>query len=128
MESIDPVRLRWSTALLGDSGVGDMAQASITAEFPAEGRPTTIQLQWTSTPTGTFSFRGSNRHDPKRPAETKWTVIDATLFSPPLVHPAGSASDHAVIIPDHGFDWLQVTYTRTGSSGGLVGDAKARIA
>jgi hypothetical protein len=127
-ESIDPVRLRWSTAVGGDPTVGDMAQASITAEFPARGRPTTFQLQWTGTPTGTWSFRGSNKHDPNRASDTKWTTIDSSLFSPALVHPAGSASDHAVIIPDHGFEWLQAVYTRTGSTGSAIGDAKARVA
>lgn len=127
-ESNEPVRLRWSTGVGGDTSVGDMVQASITAQFPACGRSVTFQLQWTGTPTGAFSFKGSNRHDPARPSETKWTVIDSALFSPAIINPAGSASDWAAILTDHGFEWLQVIYTRSGSSGSLIGDAKSRQA
>lgn len=102
-----------------------MSQASITAEFPARGRDVTFQLQWSGTPTGTYSFKGSMRHDPARASETKWTTIDSSLFNPALVQPAGSASDHAPILTDLGFEWIQVVYTRSGSSGTLIGDAKA---
>jgi hypothetical protein len=127
MESVEPARLRWSTGLSGDTSQGDMSQASITAQFPADGRGVNIQLQWSGTPTGTFSFKGSNRHNPNSPTETKWTTIDSSLFSPAITNPAGSASDWAAILSDHGFDWIQVIYTRTGSSGTLIGDAKSRI-
>lgn len=121
-ESDAPQRLQWSTG----GASGDMSQASITAAVKKSGRQQLgIQLQWTGTPTGTFSFRVSQVHDPSVPANTKWTVVDSSLFSPALVNPAGSASDTGVVFPNLPFEWIQVTYTRTGSSGTLVGDVKA---
>jgi hypothetical protein len=82
-----------------------------------------LELDWSGTPTGTFSVLGSNSYNPGLPQTDggqnagTWTPI--TLSPAPVT--SGSAGSLLINMNQLAFAWLQVKYTNTSGSGILNG-------
>lgn|SRR5574343_709044 len=78
-----------------------------------------IQLNFTGTPTGTFSVQGSLDYQQTSPfakaATGNW--IDLTLSPSPAA--SGSASQILLDLNQLSFPWIRVKYTRSSGSGTL---------
>ncbi len=76
-----------------------------------------LHLQWTGTPTGTFTFWVSDKPNPSLTDDTDW-VNDTTGFT--ASNPAGSASkaQHNVA---HRHAWGRIKYVNATGSGVLLG-------
>lgn len=123
---IEPTKVRWSTEVGGVEGAGDMAQAVITSSpiGLATIRDAGIQLIWTGTPTGTFTFEISNDFNPRE--QNAFAAANTGTWTPLTVdraptNPAGSAANTAMDLSTIPYRWVRAKYTRTGSSGTLTG-------
>jgi hypothetical protein len=77
-----------------------------------------IHLQWTGTPTGTFSLWSSNDAAAELDTDVGW--IEETGISVPA-QPAGSAGATMVHIFHSGARWLRVKYAHTSGTGSIRG-------
>lgn len=72
-----------------------------------------IELNWTGTPTGTFSFLVSN-------SAVNWPSIPITAFTPAFVQPAGSAAFEGINLSGIGYKYFLLQYTNASGSGSLT--------
>lgn len=81
------------------------------------GRPVSLHLVWTSTPTGTFTLWYSNKPNPSLADDTDW--VQDTTWSP--TNPAGSASKAFYTIGNLTAVRCRVKYVNASSSGTIIG-------
>lgn len=90
-----------------------------------------IQLQWTGTPTGTFSVQGSLDYSPGLPQTAAppgganpgtWTPI--TLSPAPVA--SGSSGVILLNLNQLAFPWIRVQYTNASGTGVLTGYISAK--
>lgn len=72
-----------------------------------------VELNWTGTPAGTFSFLVSN-------SAINWPSIPITAFTPAFVQPSGSAAFEGVNLSLLGFKYFLLQYTNASGSGSLT--------
>lgn len=77
-----------------------------------------VQLVWTGTPTGNFTFQMSNQPDPSDPENgsnvTVWTTLDSSTKAA-----GGAAGDFAYILAPKNWRWSRFVYTRSSGTGTL---------
>lgn len=114
--------LHWNTPVSdGRPEEGNMGGNLKSLVIDWNSKPGALQIQWSGTPTGSFTIWASNDHDPRKiDWNGKWTSINS-LIAPPLTAPAGSAGDMWIDIPLRPA-FLYVEYTRSAGSGTLQGD------
>lgn len=89
-----------------------------------------VQLQWTGTPTGTFTVQGSLDYNPGLPQSGGatgganagvWTTINAVDQSgnPPVA--AGAPGQILMNLQELCFPWLRIQYTNASGTGTLTG-------
>lgn len=76
-----------------------------------------IQLEWTGTPTGTFTLWYSNKPNPDRSSDADW--IQDTTFTP--VNPAGAASKMGDNVANFKANLKRIKYVNASGSGNLFG-------
>lgn len=76
-----------------------------------------LHLQWTGTPTGTFTLWMSDKPHPSLTDDADW--VQDTGFSP--TNPAGSASKMRDDTSNAKAKWKRVKYVNSGGSGVLYG-------
>lgn len=123
-----PFQLRWSTGVLS----GDMSVASITSQpiNLKHEKDCGVQLVWTGTPTGTFTFEVNMQFnqrgtDPFAIENEQGTWTQLTMATAPT-SPSGTASDTFVDLSELPAEWVRVKYTRTSGTGTLTGFAKQK--
>ncbi len=102
---------------------GDMSQASITSSITDILFLDNIGLQmnWTGTPTGTFSVQVSNDYvpGPQGQPALKAGNWNAYTLSPALGAPSGSAGTTAGSLTGCPFRYVKLVYTKTSGTGSL---------
>ncbi|MCA1824405.1 MAG: hypothetical protein LC640_09130 [Frankia sp.] len=116
-ESIGPGNL-YRTA----GGAGDTEGVAVSGTTTYYGTPMdllsilnpSLHLEWTGTPTGTFTIWASNKRQPNLANDADW-------FNPPLavpiVQPAGSASKDFVDLTGWPFRWCRPKYVNASGTG-----------
>lgn len=69
-----------------------------------------LQVDWTGTPTGTFSVQASNNG----------TTFHAVVFNPVLAQPSGSAGGYVVDINQYPWKYIMLQYTNASGAGTLT--------
>ena len=120
-----PRPLAWNTP----TDAGRPHEASLAASVKTTpigwGRPGSISLALTGTPTGTITVYVSNDHDPMGTGVSgwngNWDSINA-LLSPAIVQPAGSAATYFFDIPLRPA-FIYIDYARSSGTGTIKGVA-----
>jgi hypothetical protein len=116
-ESIGPGNL-YRTA----GGAGDTEGVAVSGTSTFYGTPMdtrsilnpSLHLQWTGTPTGTFTIWGSNKRDPSLADDSDWFQITLAVA---IVQPAGSAGKDFVDMSSWPFAKLRPKYVNAAGSG-----------
>jgi len=84
-----------------------------------DGQPVSVHLEWTGTPTGTFTLWYSNKEAPGTANDNDW-VQDTTFVAS---NPAGSASKAFHTIGNLAAKRVRLKYVNASGSGTIVGFA-----
>jgi hypothetical protein len=71
-------------------------------------------LQWTGTPSGTFTVQVSNKPSPDLTTDTDWTLL---TLARPITQPAGAAGNEFVDLSQLGARWARPKYVNASGSG-----------
>lgn len=112
----------------GESGVaGAMASTNVITSAPvlASGANTSLSFQniWTGTPTGTFSYEGSNDVDPINNAVVGWSAVTPDVAA---VNPAGAAGGTVAVFKVPYYRWYREKYTNASGAGTLTAIAEGK--
>lgn len=103
-------------------GAGDTNGAAVTGAMTVYSDPTDVarilnpsyHLEWSGTPTGTFTVWGSNKVDPKLADDSDW--FNPTL-AVAIVQPAGTASKDFVDLAGWPFRKMRLKYVNASGTG-----------
>lgn len=86
----------------------------------------TIQASWAvvgvTSPSGSFSIKGSNDYTPDTSATAHWTSLTQTITGP-----SGNSSNSIVDIPQTAVPWMEMVYTNIGGTGSMVMSGFAKV-
>jgi hypothetical protein len=91
----------------------------------ANGATTSLSFQntWTGTPTGAFTYQGSNDADPDNAPIAGWMTVVPDVVG---AAPAGGASGNVSVFKVPPMRWYRQIYTNTGGVGVLVSIAEGK--
>jgi hypothetical protein len=113
----------WDVAIAGTKNKqGDMSVATKTFPVSVEGRPFTLTVFWTGTPTGPITIEFSSDHDPSDrsdPHNGHWDSVNAQLVPVPTA-PAGAAGQYNVSPEPLRTLYVRVAFAPSAGSGAIV--------
>lgn len=110
----------------GESGVAGTMSGNITsAPVLASGASASVSFQniFTGTPTGTFTYQGSNDIDPINNAITGWTTVTPDVAP---TNPAGAGGNTTAAFKVPYYRWYRQVYTAGGGAGTLITIAEGK--
>ena len=114
----------WDVAVAGTKNKqGDMSVNTKTFPVSVEGRPFTLTIYWTGTPTGQIDIEFSTDHDPSdqsNPHNGHWDAVNAVLLPAPPTPPAGAAGQYNITPEPLRTLFFRINYTAGGSTGAIV--------
>ena len=82
-----------------------------------------FQRKWTGTPTGTFTYEGSNDEDPDANPQVGWVAVTPDTAG---ANPAGGASGNVTLFKNPPMRWYHEIYTNSGGAGVLISIAEGK--